>query len=239
MPRLGAMRGRFPRPRWIPACAGMTPGMRPKLVPQPPSSPGLTRGSSRPHRPPGRRDVLDGRVKPGAAPSSPRSVGRRIGRSLVERAAGAENRPSPFDKLRVRSYGGESLAGSRGEPEVLPQVGSFPNPPHGEVRAQRASNHEARTPTPALSLPLVGRKGGGWPQALRSPSPSPLRGGMGWGCHAPARGRFPWPRWIPACAGMTPGTRSASGAQIRAPTTVIPGLDPGIQPASAPAQAAR
>jgi hypothetical protein len=163
MPRLGAMRGRFPRPRWIPACAGMTPGMRPKLVPQPPSSPGLTRGSSRPHRPPGRRDVLDGRVKPGAAPSSPRSVGRRIGRSLVERAAGAENRPSPFDKLRVRSYGGESLAGSRGEPEVLPQVGSFPNPPHGEVRAQRASNHEARTPTPALSLPLVGRDGVGVP----------------------------------------------------------------------------
>ena len=44
---------------------GNDAGIRSRFVPQPPSSPGLTRGSSRPHRPHKWRGVLDGRVKPG------------------------------------------------------------------------------------------------------------------------------------------------------------------------------
>ena len=72
--------------RWRGNDAGMGSAVGPKFVPQPPSSPGLTRGSSRPHRPHMRRGVLDGRVKPGHD--------------------GEGARTSPFDRLRVRSYWG-------------------------------------------------------------------------------------------------------------------------------------
>jgi hypothetical protein len=63
----------------------------PRIAPQPPSSPGLTRGSSRPHRPRKRCGGLDGRVK--------------LGHDEAEDDC---PRTSPFDRLRVRSNEGAS-----------------------------------------------------------------------------------------------------------------------------------
>jgi hypothetical protein len=79
---------------------------------------------------------------------------------------------------------------------------------------------------------------------VHRPLPPPCGEGSGVGvarCSGSGRmrgpGRFSWPRWFPACAGMTPRTR-CSWCPNRSSATVIPGLDPGIQPASPPARGA-
>ena len=99
-------------------------------------------------------------------------------------------------------------------------------PPHGEVRAQRASNHEAPNSAVALSLPLAGRGQGWGGQMLRLTA-------KGYGSAVFLA------KMDSRLRGNDTGMGSAVGPKFVPPATVIPGLDPGIQPVSPQAEPAR
>jgi hypothetical protein len=192
----GRMRcgGRFSWPRWIPACAGMTPSVRPRLVPQPPSSPGLTRGSSRPRRPHKWRGVLDGRVKPGhdeavvwptptrLPPPSPQGEGDVRHPSLSPFTRGNHAKPGRGADLALRQAQGEVLGVSAREvrafgakacptPALMVSLSNHgPETPEACLLMVRCERSEPRTMGQVHRLlpPPCGEGSGvGWPDALR------------------------------------------------------------------------
>jgi hypothetical protein len=153
--------------------------------------------------------------------TSPRPFGERSSRERRVRGAKGTSEGgwrasgmTPFPDLALRQAQGEvPLRWARSRGEVFSNTLM--------VRCERI---EPRTMSQVHRPLWRGGIEGGGGQRLRLRTDAIWRG-------------FPWPRWIPACAGMTPRTR-CSWCPNRSATTVIPGLDPGIQPTSPPARGA-
>jgi hypothetical protein len=169
----------------------------------PPSSPGLTRGSSRPRRLRSWSGRLDGRVKPDHDEGG------------MAQSRGHHRRTSPFDRLRVRSYG------ARAGPVLLGA---------SEVKACSGEALQDEVLPPNLMVSLSNYEGPN-SNAGRLPPPCGEGSRVGVakfsGAQSAADRWFSWPRWIPACAGMTLRMRRVSGTQTNTQPPSSPGIDLG------------
>ena len=154
---------------------GLGSGHGAQFVPPPPSSPSLTRGSSRSRRLRTRSGGMDGRVKPGHD-----EAGVWTPDLAVRQAQGEVLRGIRPDLALRRAQGEVRLGGEALSPVTIARCGEARTAEQNTLLMVRCERSEPRT--------------------IRAKNPStgllpPPRSGS----------RFSWPRWIRACAGMTPG----------------------------------